>query len=378
MHIVHLTASSFFGGPERQMLGLANALPSTYQSTFLSFPESGCAGFLRKSREAGHQSDVVRSDFPNGFRVINELTDRLRSLRADVFITHGYKSNLFGRPAARRAGLPIISVSRGWTGESWKVRLYDAIDRAHLRMMDHVVCVSEGQADKVRRLGVRPQRMSVIHNAARLEAFEFPDRSHHARLHEIAGGEGEIILAAGRLSPEKGFAVLVESAAQVLQRFPGCRFVLFGEGAERATLERRVAELGIGDRFRMPGLRSDLDSLLPWADLVVLPSFTEGLPNVALEAGAAGVPVVATAVGGTPEVVIDGETGLLVPPGNASALADGIARLLGDPSLRANFRVTAQQWMRDRFSFEMQANAYIHLFEMLTNGKAKAIAAECV
>src|SRR5205823_2245703 len=120
---------------------------------------------------------------------------------------------------------------------------------------------------------------------------------------------------------EKGFGVLVEAAAGALRGDPAAGVVLFGEGVLRSDLERRVRELGLAGRFVMPGFRTDLDTLFPAADVVALPSFTEGLPNVALEAGAAGVPVVATAVGGTPEVVADGETGFLVPPGEPGPFA---------------------------------------------------------
>ncbi|MCE9532830.1 MAG: glycosyltransferase, partial [Planctomycetes bacterium] len=147
-------------------------------------------------------------------------------------------------------------------------------------------------------------------------------------------GEERIVVAAGRLSPEKGFDVLVEAAGLLRQQHSDLRFVLFGEGAERPLLERRIQELNLQGSFILAGFRDDLDRWLPWADVVVLPSFTEGLPNVALEASAAGVPVVATAVGGTPEVLRHGETGFLVPSGNPAELAKRIAELGGDADLR--------------------------------------------
>ena len=173
-----------------------------------------------------------------------------------------------------------------------------------------------------------PERVRVIRNAARLRAFADPDAAMRSQLQALAGGAGPIILAAGRLSPEKGFHVLVEAAAAILGEHAAARIVVFGDGPERPTLERRVAAAGVGDRLRFPGFRDDLDGLLPWADVVVLPSLTEGLSNVALEAAAAGVPVVATAVGGTPEVVVNGQTGFLVPPSDPVSLAARTGDLL--------------------------------------------------
>ena len=147
---------------------------------------------------------------------------------------------------------------------------------------------------------------------------------------------------------------------------PQCGFVLFGEGAERERLEARAAELGIASRFRMPGFTPDLDKFLPFADVVVLPSFTEGLPNVALEASAAGVPVVATAVGGTPEVVADERSGFLVPSGQPSAIAAKLRELLASAELRTRMGTAGRNRMRAEFTFAAQAERYAELFQSLT------------
>ena len=265
--------------------------------------------------------------------------------------------------------IPAIAVSRGWTGETRKVRLYEWLDRRHLRLMDHVVCVSDGQAEKVRRLCRVPEsRLSVIRNSARLAAFEKRDPAARDRLRSFFpsdSGVSQIVLAAGRLSPEKGFDVLIESAATICHQNPTVGAALFGDGALRGALERQVAKLGLTHRVVLPGFRSDLDSLIGAADVIVLSSFTEGLPNVALEASAAGVPVVATAVGGTPEVIADGETGFLIPPGKAEPIAAKIGELLRDPGLRARMGVAGRARMQKLFTFESQANAYLRLLHSL-------------
>lgn len=369
MHLVHLTASSLFGGPERQMLGLADALAPAVRTTCISFREGGrCAAFVKETSARGHRAVELSNDTPHLLAATSEIASLIRS--ADVLLCHGYKANLLGRPAARRVRVPVVAVSRGWTWESLKVRGYEALDRVNLRFMDRVVAVSAGQAERVRCAGVPGHRTRIIRNAARLSAFEKPRGDDRDRLQSLVPGTGPLIVAAGRLSPEKGFAVLVEAAAQV----PGARFVLFGDGPERARLESRIAALGLAKRFAMPGFTDSLDAMIPWADVVVLPSFTEGLPNVALEATAAGVPVVATAVGGTPEIVADGETGLLVPPGDPAALATALARLLGDAALRAAMSVAGKARVRAQFTFAAQANAYRALFAELGVGGRRVAA----
>jgi glycosyltransferase involved in cell wall biosynthesis len=191
----------------------------------------------------------------------------------------------------------------------------------------------------------------------------------------LAGGEGPIILAAGRLSREKGFHVLLEAAPSLFRDLPSAQVVVFGEGPERVRLERRAAALGVTDRFRLSGFRDDLDALLPWADVVTLPSLTEGLPNVALEAAAAGVPVVATAVGGTPEVVVNGQTGFLVPSGDSTALADRISAVVRHPNRARAFGAAARRRVEDHFSFEGQARAYQTVFGELASARTAARAA---
>src|SRR5205085_7777611 len=131
-----------------------------------------------------------------------------------------------------------------------------------------------------------------------------------------------IVGAAGRLSVEKGFEVLVDAARLINSKYPHVGFVVFGEGAQRERLQQRIDRYHLGGSFVLAGFRHDLDELIRQLDLFVLPSYTEGLPNVVLEAFAAGVPVVATSVGGTPEIVQHERSGLLVPPGDASALAE--------------------------------------------------------
>ncbi len=370
MHIIHLTSSRFLGGPERQMVGMAEAIRPRAATAFISFPEEGrCEEFLAAVRERGFAGLALGNDFPRVRAALGELAAVLRELRGDVLLCHGYKANLLGRVAARRAGLPAVAVSRGWTGETARVRLYEWLDRRHLKWMDHVVCVSHGQAEKVRRwCGVPAWRISVIHNSAPARAAT-PDATESRRrlcnLFPDPDAIGGLVLAAGRLSPEKGFVVLIDAAAALVRHRRDVGFVLCGDGRCREELKAHAARLGLTGRFVFAGHRRDVAELMAGADVVAIPSYTEGLPNVALEAGAAGIPVVATAVGGVPEAVLDGLTGYLVPPGDASALAQRVRDLLDDPERRRQFGAAARQRMERHFTFAAQADAYYHLLHRL-------------
>jgi len=349
------------------MLGLAHSLPETDQSVFLSFAEGGrCRQFLSTARHHGFEAVGLNHDTPRLWAAVHEIAGQLDRVGADVLCCHGYKANLLGRIAARRQQIPVVAVARGWTAESFRVRFYERLDRLHLRCMDHVVCVSEAQAAKVRRAGVPAARMSVIYNAIDPARFQEPDGRYRAKLlRYFRQPRTHIIAAAGRLSPEKGFSVLVSAAERVLRVHPSAGFVLFGEGPERARLQQQINAAGLGQTFILCGLRADLDRFVPHFDLMVLPSYTEGLPNVVLEAFAAGVPVVATAVGGTPEVIEDGVSGYLVPPGDAQGMADRIEELLAVPEVLPDMGRMGRLQVQEKFGFASQARLYRELFQQL-------------
>ncbi len=370
MNVVHLTDSPFFGGPERQMLGLAVNLPSSIRTRILCFRDhASAAPFLEKLTTAGVSARMLRHANPHFARMISDVVGELREQRADVLVCHGYKADLLGWVAARIAGIPAISVSRGWTGHTRKVRLNETLDRVALRLMARVVCVSDGQAVKVRRAGVGADRIRVIRNA--IDAARFAEADPDARLalqRMFAVPRSLLVVAVGRLSPEKGFDQLITAARRVADDLPGVGFVLIGDGPHRAALEERVGAAGLEAHVVLAGFRTDVDRLMQGADVLAQSSYTEGLPNVVLEACAAGIPVVATDVGGTGEVVRDGVSGFLVPPGDADALASRLLDVLRSPELRRSMGAHGRNVVRTEFSFAHQCAQYVELFASLAAG----------
>ncbi|GAC1463449.1 MAG: glycosyltransferase [Isosphaeraceae bacterium] len=367
MVVVHLVASSFVGGPEAQVLGLIGHLDGGSRSAVLSFAEGGrCQALLEAARQLGAEALELRANAPSYRAAAREVAGHLRRLGADVLCCHGYKPDILGLVAARLAGVPVVSVSHGWTAATLKVRLNEAVDRLCLRGMDRVVCVSEAQARKVRRAGVQAPRVVVIPNAIDPSRFDVVDPSGRGDLLSMFPKRPRLVVGtAGRLSPEKGYKLLIDAAAAVVGEHPDISFIHFGDGPLRRPLGQRIADLGLAERFLLAGFRTDLHRVLPHLDLFVLPSYTEGLPVVVLEAFASGLPVVATAVGGTPEVVEDGFNGRLVPPGDTRALAQRINELLHDSSGRRFMGDHGRALVADRFTFQAQALRYQMLFQGL-------------
>ena len=371
MNVMHLTSSRFFGGPERQMLGLAKAMRPEVETVFVSFSEDGLnQSFLEQVSPAGFTGVGLRHDTPRLLAARREIVQLIKENSIRVLLCHGYKAGIVGWFAARKARIPAISVSRGWTRETWKVAVYEHLDRMILKRMQRIVCVSNAQASKVQLLGIKSDRIAVIHNSICLERFRVVEPIFRQRLLQFfpvadRRGVNSIIGAAGRLSPEKGFDVLIEAAKRVVSQHNDVGFVLFGDGKLADDLRRQIQSCGLEKRFILAGFTDRLDRFMPHLDLFVQSSRTEGLPNVLLESLAAGVPVVATDVGGTSEALNQGLCGELTPPANPELLADAICQLLAQPDRMSDLSVSGKVWVESEFSFDKQVRDYQSLFQQL-------------
>ncbi|MDH4099356.1 MAG: glycosyltransferase [Nitrospirota bacterium] len=363
-NILHLIASNFFGGPERQILAHALRLdPDRYRFLLASYKEEGRSSeIIEKARELKIPTREILAQGAFNPRTITELASMLKDEKIDILCVHGFKSNVVGRLASWMAGIPMIAISRGWTWETPRVRFYEKLDRAFLKFADHIVAVSEGQQKKILDLAIPVEKVSVIHNGIDLNGARPPEKTGNLK-RELGLGEADIlVMSAGRLSPEKNYGGLIDVAKLVTQKKHDVAFTVFGEGFLRGELEARVRQAGLEKKFFFPGFRKDVKSSMAEADIFVLPSFTEGLPNVVLEAYAVKKPVVATAVGGTPEVVEDGVSGFLTRPEETEKMAEHILRLAGDPDLRREMGEKGHERVRAIFGFEDQTRKYEELY----------------
>lgn len=364
MHVMHLRASNFVGGPERQILEHVRRAENAHLHLSLCcFRESGCQSGLETTALAqGLDCTSVEAKRPFDIPTVVDLVRTMRERRVDLLVTHGYKPNLLGRLATWVAGIPTVAVSRGWTYESRRVRCYEFLDRVFLRLADGVVAVSEGQRRKILDCGVMPDKVRVIHNAIDLQDFPAPAPADFRKELGIPG-DAVLVMTAGRLSPEKNHLGLVEAARQVVARNPDVWFVVFGEGLLRSELQKEIDDAGIGHRFFLSGFREDVRTLMHEADIFVLPSHTEGLPNVILEAFACSKPVVATDVGGTPEVVRQGENGVVVSAGRMDEFAEAILDLAVDAELRGKMGKSGFHVVESLFGFNQQTKLYLDLYQ---------------
>lgn len=331
-------------GPAKNLIGLAQRARARGVeisiATFQRGPDTGPNQFITAARAAGLGVDVLRERRALDRSVIPQLHALVEERRPHILQTHNTKSHFLVRWTGLYRRCPWIAFHHGYTATDLKDRVYNQVNRWALRGAQRVVTVCQSFAKDLERGGVGSGRISIVHNT--VEAFA---PAPAARVLELRGrlgiGEGErVILCAGRLSREKAHRDLVEAAA-VLPA--GVRIVIAGGGPERGRIEEQCRRLGVADRVLVAGHQPDLAPFYSMAEIAVLPSHSEGSPNVLLEAMAAGVPVVATAVGGVPEIVADGESALLVDKGNPAALAAALGRLLEDRELGGRLAAAARQ-----------------------------------
>lgn len=285
----------------------------------------------------------------------------LRRRRVDVLHAHNLGPLVLGGAAARLLGplRPRVVYSEHNQVYSADARTLRRFPR-YLRLADAIVAVSGDLRGTLERHEA-PRPIRVIHNGIDVARFAAVDGA--ALRGELGVSPGDFLFGTTVvLSEQKGLGYLLEAALRVRAADPTVRFVIAGDGPSRRALEQRAASLGLGDTVRFLGYRSDVPRVLSTVDAYVLPSLWEGLPLALLEAMACGKPIVATRVGGNPEVVSDGENGFLVPPRDPEALAGALLRLRADPACRERMARANVAKARERFSVEAMTRAHVELY----------------
>jgi len=280
---------------------------------------------------------------------VRDLKRRFERIRPDIVHTHSSKAGIVGRLAAFLAGVPIIVHSvHGWGFHPAQPRavraLFVAAEQAAALLTTRMVAVSLANARTGAEHHIAPhEAFRVIRSGIQLSRFTAASRSGALRRELGLAADAPLVGMVACLKPQKSPMDFVAVAARVVERLPAATFVLAGDGLLREPLEREIASRGLAERVRLLGWRRDPEVVIGDLDVLLLTSLHEGLPRVIPEAMAAGKPVVATSVDGTPEAVIAGKTGFLRPAGDTEGLAEDVVRLLESPALREMLGSEAQE-----------------------------------
>ncbi len=372
MKILHIISSGGMYGAEAVILNMSRTLnEGSHRSTIGVFANSSNPNLQLHERAAkeGIESNLIPCKGQIDRTVIASIRELAARTNVDIVHAHGYKADIYVYLALRGLGTPLVSTCHTWYDNDLLVTLYGMADRFVLRNYAGVVAVSDEVKQRLLKAGVSEKNIHLVPNGIDLRPFNNAPPS----LREAStSNHTPIVGLVGRLSKEKGIDIFLHAAARVLVEFPSAKFVVVGEGPDQAMLQALIDELNIRESVSMLGRRDDMPSVYASLDLMVSSSRQEGLPMAILEGMASRLPLVATAVGDVPTLVLDGRTGVLVPAENVELLATGIVELLRDSTKRERLGAAARQHIEEEFSAERMTADYLRVYEeAASTGKTK-------
>ncbi|OGS23636.1 MAG: hypothetical protein A2314_07750 [Elusimicrobia bacterium RIFOXYB2_FULL_50_12] len=325
---------------------------------------SGSRVILRSAERAGIGVHEITCLGRADITAVRSLADFVRKGNFSIIHSHGYKPDIYAYAASGK-GIARIATCHNWPGRGAKMSFYRWLDKMALRYFDRVAAVSGGVKNEAERSGINRFRLCTIHNGVDFANFArvSADDVKRCRSALAIKDKVKLVLAVGRLAPEKGYSYLIEAAARVVARHPGAVFAILGDGTQKDVLEAQIKKAGLENNFRLPGQSDEVNFFLAAADVFVMPSINEGMPMALLEAMAAGKPIVASRVGEIPAILDDGVSGWLVPPADSHVLSEKIISFLETPKLAQILARNGRQTALARFSAGAMADEYIKLYK---------------
>jgi glycosyltransferase involved in cell wall biosynthesis len=380
IRVAHVITRMIVGGAQETVL-LAAALTdrSRFDPVVVCGPQTGSEGSLhdevrRRGVELVVLPELVRQVAPvTDLRAVQALAREFRRLEPDVVHTNSSKAGIVGRVAARRAGVPrVVHTVHGWPFHDHQhplvSRTWRALERRAATSTDALVVVADTDRSKGLAAGIgRRDQYVTIRSGLQLDLYGADPQTRAAVRAELGIPQGAwVVGAVNRLSPQKDPITLVRAVSPLLLEDPSSRLLVVGDGPLRAEVQREVEQQGVAAHVVLTGVRDDVPRLLTAMDLFVSASRWEGLPRTVLQAIASGVPVVATAADGVVDVVVDGQTGLLAPVGDAAALCAAVRRAVEDTALTRSLTTRAAAGLS-----EFSAQTMIARLEDLYVGAAR-------
>lgn len=352
-------------GAEEHILELLRGLDRRQFQLHLACPEVLLTQYGKDIPEDVHVTPILL-DRLFDMRGAIRLALTLRNQKIGILHSHMFRAGLFASPIGWLCRVPVI-LETTHVRETWRKGWFKSkfvVDRAVGHLIDRYIAVSEANSKYlIEEKRIPARKVTVIQNGCSMDRVN-PEKAHPEGIRESLGfSKSDIVLIVmARLEPQKGHKILLQALSTVRAEFPNIRLICLGTGALKDELNSLARELKLNEIVRFVGFQSNVADWLAVADIGVLPSFYEGLPLTAVETLAAGLPLVATAVDGTPEVVLDGKTGLLVPPGDPAAMAGAIRQLARQSELRQKLAKAGREWVLQRFTIERQVEQTSSLY----------------
>lgn len=372
LSVLHVTWSFLTGGLERLVLDLVRLGPALGLRPAVAVL-SQAGDLAQQVRRLNIPLSVLGKRPGLDFRMVSRLVRLLRAQGVQVIHAHNQGAMFYAGLAGIITGRPMIATRHGtsrWGPGQPPDLSYRLLSRLVGRLARVTVCVGRDSLRVARQVDRLPaNRLRLIYNGVDPDRFPHGPRAREQARRELGlPAETPLVVSVGRLSPEKDQAGLLKACAELRGRLPDLRLLILGEGPQRQALSDLARELGLADRVELAGDHHDVPRYLAAADVFALNSRSEGISISLLEAMASGLPVVATRVGGNPEVVQEGHSGLLVPAASPPLLARALGRVLQNPALASSLGRAAEERVRAHFSLQSMAQAYAELYRSLSAG----------
>ncbi len=374
--VMIIVATANLSGPAKGVLQLLESLQQKSLPFFLyNFRVNGDPQEKFYNEAVKRNIDVLFLEQKNNsyLSIIRQARQEVKEKKIDIIQSHGFKPSVIGFFLKYLCRIKWVCFMHGTTTENLKVRLYHFVDNFFQLFADRVVLVSKAQREKIFN-GWNTNRVHILHNAIDTDN---PVRQSTERLAVITqlgiNENSECTVAVGRLSPEKGFDVLIEAFSKIVRNRKSAHLIIVGDGQERDNLNHLVNRYSLANRVHFTGYSETPGDYMMRADIVVLPSRSEGIPNVALEAMALKKPVIATRVGGTPEVITHNQEGILIPSENPEALAKAVIDLLENPRDAEKLAAKGFRRIQTFFSPEQRVAHVLNMYQHLGGTSKKAV-----
>jgi len=376
MKIMHLIDSGGLYGAEAMLLDLMVGQKKIGLHPLLCSIGTVSEGEKDIEQQAGLRGLEARAlRFRTGLNPsgVYQILRMARNCQADILHSHGYKGNILAGIVPRRIRkIPLVSTLHGWTNTRSvsKMALYEWLDRRMLRFKDAVIVVNKLMCEdqRLKSAHISQDRLYVVNNGIQPYPPLAADAAGSTQtLINNFTRDGFIIGAVGRLSAEKGFGLLLEAIALLKKGGHDIKLVLAGDGSLKSELQQKAVSLGLDNRVLFTGYLANACHYLDYFDVLVISSLSEGLPIILLEAMRAGIPVISTQVGGIPDVIEHGRSGMLVNPGDAAGLAESIKLMAGNPEMRGALGNKAATQFRENYTSDRMAVDYLDIYKKLVS-----------
>jgi glycosyltransferase involved in cell wall biosynthesis len=368
--VAHIRDSGGIFGAERVILTIGKNIDKKFKVILicLKSPDGKSDILKKKAEEIG--VDVISVDVNSkiDFSSVKHIRDILKNHQVKILHSHDFKSNLYGVMASKNLGIKRILTAGGTTRDSMLKKLYVYMDETFTyKYYDYIVAVSREIYDKLVKKNINQEKVVVVENGIDESLYDYDtDRENNITPFPI-DNTNKVFAVIGRLFPDKAHRYFIEAFSDIKKAYPRSVALIIGEGPSEEEIRRQIIDLKLEDSVFLCGVRKDMIYVYRNIDYLVLPSLTEGLPYVLLEAMLFKVPVLATDVGGIPNLIINSVTGYLVPPGDVESLKNGMENMLNDPEKVRDMSEEGYKLVKEKYSARRMAENYGRLYDSMIN-----------